>query len=53
MDKLLLPIKYSLLAIVATGTIFALFDQYMYHGAALAISAGILLSFIEDYQYGH
>ena len=53
MDKLLLPIKYSLLAIVTTGTIFALFDQYMYHGAALAISAGVLLSVIEDYQYGH
>ena len=53
MYKLLLPIKYSLLAIVTTGTIFALFDQYMYHGAALAISAGLLLSVIEDYQYGH
>ena len=51
MDKLLLPIKYSQLAIVITGTIFALFDQYMYHGAALAISAGVLLSVIEDYQY--
>ena len=53
MNKLLTPIKYSLLAIVTTGTVFALFDQYMYHGAALAISAGILLSVIEDYQYGH
>ena len=53
MNKLLIPIKYSLLAIVTIGTIFALSDQYMYHGAALAISAGIILSVIEDYQYGH
>ena len=53
MNKLLTPIKYSLLAIVTIGTVFALSDQYMYHGAALAISAGILLSVIEDYQYGH
>ena len=53
MNKILIPIKYSQLAIVITGTIFALSDQYMYHGAALAISAGILLSVIEDYQYGH
>ena len=53
MHKLLLPIKYSLLAIVTTGTIFALIDQYMYHGAALAIAAGLLLSLIEDYQYEH
>ena len=53
MNKLLAPIKYSLLAIVTIGTIFALSDQYMYHGAALAISAGLLLSIIEDYQYGH
>ena len=53
MHKLLLPIKYSLLAIVTMGTIFALSDQYMYHGAALAIAAGLLLSIIEDYQYGH
>ena len=53
MNKLLTPIKYSLLAIVTIGTIFALSDQYMYHGAALAISAGILLYVIEDYQYGH
>lgn len=53
MNKLLTPIKYSLLAIVTIGTVFALSDQYMYHGAALAISAGVLLSDIEDYQYGH
>ena len=53
MNKLLTPIQYLQVAIVTTGTIFALFDQYMYHGAALAISAGILLSVIEDYQYGH
>ena len=53
MYKLLLPIKYSLLAIVTIGTLLALTDQYMYHGAALAISAGILLSVIEDYQYEH
>ena len=53
MNKLLIPIQYSLLAIVTIGTVFALFDQYMYHGAALAISAGILLSVIEDYQYEH
>ena len=53
MNKLLTPIKYSLLAIVTIGTVFALSDQYMYHGAALAISAGTLLSVIEDYQYGH
>ena len=53
MNKLLIPIQYSLLAIVTIGTVFALSDQYMYHGAALAISAGILLYVIEDYQYGH
>ena len=51
MNTLLTPIKYSLLAIIITGTIFSLSDQYTYHGAALAISAGILLSVIEDYQY--
>ena len=53
MNKLLIPIQYSLLAIVTIGTVLALFDQYMYHGGALAISAGILLSVIEDYQYEH
>ena len=53
MHKLLTPIKYSLLAIVTIGTIFALSDQYMYHGAALAISAGILLSVIEDFEYAN
>ena len=53
MNKLLTPIQYLQVAIVTIGTIFALSDQYMYHGAALAISAGILLSVIEDYQDGH
>lgn len=53
MYKLLTPIKYSQLAIITTGTIFPLFDQYMYHGAALAISAGILLSVIEDFEYAN
>ena len=53
MYKLLTPIKYFQLAIVTMGTIFALSDQYIYHGAALAIAAGLLLSVIEDYQYGH
>ena len=53
MNKLLTPIQYLQVAIVFNGTIFALSDQYMYHGAALAIAAGLLLSVIEDYQYGH
>ena len=53
MHKLLTPIKYFQLAIVITGTIFSLSDQYMYHGATLAISAGILLSFIEDFEYAN
>ena len=53
MHKLLTPIKYSQLAIITIGTIFALSDQYMYHGAALAISAGVLLSFIEDFEYAN
>ena len=53
MHKLLTPIKYSLLAIVTIGTIFALSDQYMYHGAALAISAGMLLSIMEDFEYAN
>ena len=53
MNKLLIPIQYSLLAIVTIGTIFALSDQYMYHGAALAISAGMLLSIIEDFEYAN
>ena len=53
MNKLLAPIKYSLLAIVTIGTIFALSDQYMYHGAALAISAGMLLSIMEDFEYAN
>ena len=53
MNKLLTPIQYLQVAIVTIGTIFALSDQYIYHGAALAISSGILLSVIEDYQYGH
>ena len=53
MNKLLTPIKYSLLAIVTIGTIFALSDQYMHHGAALAISAGMLLSIMEDFEYAN
>ena len=53
MNKLLTPIKYSLLAIVTIGTVFALSDQYMYHGAAVAISAGVLLSVIEDFEYAN
>lgn len=53
MNKLLTPIEYSLLAIVTIGTIFALSDQYMYHGAALAISAGLLLFAMEDFEYAN
>ena len=53
MNKLLTPIKYFLLAIVTTGTVFALSDQYMYHGVALAISAGMLLSIMEDFEYAN
>lgn len=53
MNKLLIPIQYLQVAIVFNGTLLALTEQYIYHGATLAIAAGILLSVIEDYQYGH
>ena len=53
MDKLLIPIQYLQVAIVFNGTLLTLTNQYTYHGAALAIAAGLLLSVIEDYQYGH
>ena len=53
MNKLLIPIQYLQVAIVFNGTLLALTNQYQYDGAALAISAGILLSVIEDYQYEH
>ena len=53
MNKLLTPIQYLQVAIVFNGTLLTLTEQYIYHGAALAISAGILLSVIEDYQDGH
>ena len=53
MNKLLIPIQYLQVAIVFNGTLLTLTNQYTYHGATLAITAGILLSVIEDYQYGH
>lgn len=53
MNKILIPIQYLQVAIIFNGTLLALTDQYMYHGAALAIAASLLLSLIEDYQYEH
>ena len=53
MNKLLIPIQYILLTIIIVGSVFTLTDQHTSHAAALAISAGLLLSVIEDYQYGH
>lgn len=53
MNKLLIPIQYLQVAIVLNGTLLALTDQYAHHGAALAISAGLLLSAMEDYFYEH
>jgi hypothetical protein len=51
MNKLLSTLKCFHLVIITIGTLYATIDQFMYHGAILAILAGISLVMIEDTEY--